>query len=272
MPYLHANRRDRTRADLIAVLVFLACGGLIAALSPGQQAGLASIVRRSALYPFLELHRASSERAGLQRRAAALRTERDSLVSELAEYRRVAEQATQLRSGVGLAGPAVGSFAPAEVYPGRPRIGDSNEFVLRGRQLASVTLPAGVFTGRGLVGVARARHVAGVRGEFWSHPDFRISVQTEDGAITGIVRPYRRDGGQPIMLLEGAPFQSEIVPGVHLFTTGVAGIYPPGLRVGTIRERGEEESGWMKRYYVEPAVRPEDADVVLVWRRPELGL
>lgn len=271
MPYLQVNRRGRTRADLIAALVFLACGGLVAALSPGQQDNLASLVRRSALYPFLELHRASSERAGLQRRAAALRAERDNLVSEVAVYRSLAEQGTQLRSGVGLAGPAVGSFAPAEVFPGRPRIGDSNVFVLRGRQLVDVTLPAGVFTGRGVVGVARARHVAGVRGEFWSHPDFRISVQTEDGAITGIVRPFRGEGGQPIMLLEGAPFQSEIPPGVHLVTTGVAGIYPPGVRVGTIRERGEEESGWMKRYYVEPAVRPEDADVVLVWRRPELG-
>jgi cell shape-determining protein MreC len=271
MPYLEANRRGRTRADLIAVLVLLAAGGLVAALSPGQQAGLASLVRSSALYPFLQLHRASSERASLQRRAAALRAERDSLVTELAEYRRLAEQGAQLRSGVGLAGPAVGSFAAAEVYPGRPRIGDSNEFVLRGQQLVDVTLPAGVFTGRGLVGVARARHIAGVRGEFWSHPDFRISVQTEDGAITGIVRPFRGEGGQPIMLLEGAPFQSELPPGVHLVTTGVAGIYPPGILVGTIRERGEEESGWMKRYYVEPAVRPEDADVVLVWRRPTLG-
>jgi hypothetical protein len=271
MAYLQANRRTRTRADLITVLVLAAAAGLIAALSPAQQAGLASIVRSSALYPFLELHRASSDRADLQRRAAALRAERDSLVVELSEYRRLAEQAAQLRFGVGLAGPAVGSFAPAEVYPGRPRIGDSSEFVLRGRQLVDLTLPAGVFTGRGLVGVARARHMAGVRGEFWSHPDYRVSVQTDDGVITGIVRPYRGEGGQPIMLLEGAPFQEELSPGVRLVTTGIAGIYPPGILVGTIRERGEEESGWMKRYYVEPAVRPEEADVVLVWRRPALG-
>lgn len=271
MPYLQANRRGRTRADLIAVLVLSAAAGLVAALSPAQQAGLASLVRSSALYPFLELHRASSERADLQRRAAALRIERDSLVTEVAEYRRLAEQDAQLRFGVGLAGPAIGSFAAAEVYPGRPRIGDSNEFVLRGQQLGDVTLPAGVLTGRGLVGVARSRYVAGVRGEFWSHPDYRISVQTEDGTVSGIVRPFRGEGGQPIMLLEGAPFQEELPPGVRLVTTGVAGIYPPGILVGTIRLRGEEESGWMKRYLVEPAVRPEDADVVLVWRRPELG-
>ena len=271
MPYMQANQRGRVRADLIAALIFLACGGLVAALSTNQQEALSSVVRQSILYPFLRLHRASAERTGLQERAAALQAERDSLVSAVAQYRTLAEQGRQLRSDLGLAGPAVGSLAAAEVFPGRPRIGDSNVFVLGGQQLNVISLPAGVFTGRGLVGVARARHLAGIRGEFWSHPDYRVSVQTEDGAITGIVRPITVDEGQAVMLLEGAPFQSEIAPGVHLVTTGIAGIYPPGLRVGTVRERAEGESGWMKRYFVEPAVRPEEVDVVLVWRRPELG-
>ena len=271
MPYLEANRRGRTRADLIIALIFLALGGLVAALSPNQQEAIASVVRQSVLYPFLRLHRASAERAGLQRRATALRAERDSLVSELARYRRLADQGSQLRSDLGLAGPAVGSLAAAEVFPGRPRIGDSNVFVLRGERLSDISLPAGVFTGRGMVGIARARYLSGIRGEFWSHPDYRVSVQTEDGSITGIVRPITPESGQPVMLLEGAPFQSEIAPGVHLITTGIAGIYPPGLRVGTVRERAEGESGWMKRYYIEPAVRPEEVDVVLIWRRPELG-
>ncbi|MGH7541236.1 MAG: rod shape-determining protein MreC [Gemmatimonadota bacterium] len=271
MAYLHATRRRRGRADLVLFLALLGVGGLVSALSPAQQAVLASGVRGSVLFPFLELHRASEERAWLQRRAAELRAERDSLVAELTRQRALIGQARDLRGVFGLGVPAVGAVLPAEVVPGRPRIGDSNVFVLRATGLDQVEVPAGVFTGRGLVGVVRELHATGARGQFWTHPDFRVSVETSDGSISGIVRPYARDGGLPAMLLEGAPYQDEIPPGTRLVTTGIAGTYPPGIQVGTVREQAEGEAGWMKRYVVEPAVRPEHADVVLVWRRPDLG-
>jgi hypothetical protein len=40
--------------------------------------------------------------------------------------------------------------------------------------------------------------------------------------------------------------------------------------VGSVRQLAEEEAGWMKRYYVEPAVRPAETRLVLVWVRPRL--
>lgn len=270
MAYLHPTPRRRGRTDPLVLLGLLAVGGLVSALSPGQQGALASVIRSSILYPFLELHRVSARRTDLQRRAAALRVERDSLVEELARYRALTGQAADLRAVFGLPVPAVGGVLPAEVLPGRPRIGDSNVFVLRGLPTDEPILPAGVFTGRGLVGVARERHAVGAWGQFWTHPDFRVSVETADGAVSGIVRPLARDGGRPVMLLEGAPFQEELAPGTRLVTTGISGVYPPGVRVGVVREQAEGEAGWMKRYIVEPAVWPEEAGVVLVWRRPDL--
>lgn len=271
MAYLHATRRRRGRTDLFLFLGLLAVGGLVSVLSAAQQGALASAVRSSVLYPFLELHRASAERTRLQRRAAALQAERDSLVGALSRYRALADQAADLRGVFGLPAPAVGGVLPAEVLPGRPRIGDSNVFVLRGLPADTLLVPAGVFTGRGLVGVVRERHAAGAWGQFWTHPDFRVSVETADGTVSGIIRSLERDGGQPVMLLEGAPFQEELAPGTRLVTTGIAGVHPPGIHVGVVRDQAEGEAGWMKRYVVDPAVRPEEADVVLVWRRPDLG-
>ncbi len=272
MAYVHAARRDRGRADFVAFLALLAGGGLVSALSPGQEAALASAVRGTVLLPFLELHGASAERTGLQRRAAELRAERDSLLQQVIHYRAQAEQAAELRRQVGLAGPAIGfgSVVPAEVFPGRPTVGDANVFVLRGRLFRDLVVPAGVFTGRGLVGVARASHSAGARGQFWTHPDFRVSVETEDGSSSGIVRAFAPDGGQPVMLLDGAPYQGDIPPGSRLVTTGIAAVYPPGILVGTVRGETSGEPGWMKRYLVEPAVRPEEAGLVLVWRRADV--
>ncbi|MDX1579420.1 MAG: hypothetical protein R3266_13115, partial [Gemmatimonadota bacterium] len=210
MNYLGVPPRGRRRSDLIWISALIALGALATGLSREQQNRIEALVRATVLYPFLELHRASSERARVGQRAVELQLERDSLVRALVRMRVLAAQATQLRSSAGLALPAVGSVRTVEVYPGRPRIGDPDVFVLRGPRLANLVFPVGVFTGRGLVGVARGPHGAGARGEFWSHPDFRVSVRTLDGRVSGILRASRDATEQPVLLLEGAPFQEDV--------------------------------------------------------------
>jgi len=265
------GRRPRRKRGEIALTVgLLVVAGMASALAPEQQSQIEAIVRRTVLFPITELHRTFAERNEVGRRIVALQTERDRLVEEVARFRALANQAVELRAQVSLQQPAVGSVQPAEVYAGRPRVGDPNVFVLQGKDLGSLKFPVGVFTGSGLVGVARAARGSGARGEFWTHPDFRVSVVTADGLVSGIARAVRPRGGQPILILEGAPFQGAIKPGTPLVTTGVAGVYPPGIRVGIVGELAQAEAGWMKSYYVEPAVRPAEIGVVLVWNRPSL--
>ena len=249
-------------------MALVALGGVVAGLPEGQQATIASAVRNTALYPFLEVHRTFAERARLRERLADLRAERDSLAQQVVAGAHLADQGSQLRRFLQMNPLAEGRFVPVDLFSGQPRIGSSDVFILRGDAIGLARPPVGVFTGRGLVGVVRGAEASGALGEFWSHPDFRVSVQAAGTEITGIVRPLLGEGGQPIMLLQGAPFQDEIPPGTPLVTTGLSGVYPPGIRVGTVRELESAESGWMKRYIVEPAVRPEDADVVLLWVRP----
>ncbi len=270
MTYLGGPARGRSRRDLVLTAILLVAGVLMSALPGEQQSQVAAVLRATVLYPFLELHRVSAARAQIGRRAEVLESERDSLVELLSRYKTLADQSAELRDLAGLDSLLLGTVTPAEVYPGRPRVGDPDAFVLRGEALSELVFPVGVFVGRGLVGVARAPHGDGARGEFWTHPDFRVSVVTEDGSVTGIVRPFRPEGEQPVLLLDGAPFQSDIPEGTTLFTTGIASVYPPGIPVGRVRELAEIEAGWMKRYIVEPAVRPEEIGVVLVWLRPRL--
>lgn len=254
------------------VLALVAVSGLLAALEPAQQLQVSSTLRRTVLLPFVSAHRAFAERANLSTSYRRLRAERDSLAAELLRSRTLAETGRQLRASSGLPGPADGEVSAVEIVPGRPRVGDSDVFVLRGGAVERVEPPAGVFTGSGLLGVMRAVQAGGGLGDFWTHPDFRVSVETSDGGISGILRPDRPEDGQPVMLLEGAPFQEEIPPGTVLRTTGIAGIFPPGVRVGTVRSVSGVESGWTRSYTVEPAVRPERADVALLWRRPPFPL
>lgn len=270
MTYLGGPPPGYRRIDVVTVIVLLVLGSLAWGLSREQQSQVESFVRATALYPFLQLHRTSNERAQVGRRARTLLEERDSLVVLVTRYRALADEGRQLREGAGLGSLQLGSAISAEVYPGRPRVGDPDVFVLQGSGLEDLDFPVGVFTGKGLVGVARGPHGRGARGEFWSHTDFRVSVATEDGTVSGILRPTRDQSEQAVLLLEGAPFQAEIPPGTQLLTTGIAGVYPPGVPVGRVSEEALSEAGWMKRYIVEPAVRPPEADVVLVWERPEL--
>lgn len=269
MRYGATNRRGTTRADLVAAVLLLAGGGVLWTLDPDGQLAVARGLRDTVLYPFLAVHEAFAERARVAGRLAELRQERDSLVREALALHALAGDALRLRELLGVGPPPEGSLVPADLVPGRPRVGDSDVFMLRGPGLEGVEAPAAVLAGNGLLGVLRATRGGGGKGEFWTHPDFRVSVRTGDGATTGIVRAVRDGDGQPVMLLEGAPYQAEIASGTELFTTGLGGIYPPGLKVGTVDSVSAVESGWARSYYVRPAVRPEEAGAVLVWRRPD---
>ena len=271
MSYPGAQPPRRGAIEAVALVAVLALSAFAAGLSPEGQNQVQSAVRATVLYPFLQLHRFAAERGQIEERNRALMIERDSLAELVMRYRArpgAVERAPLPDSAI--PSRAVGSVLPAIVYPGRPYIGNPDVFTLTGPDFSTLEFPVGVFTGIGLVGVARAPHGSGISGEFWSHPDFRVSVVTEDGSVSGFVRAVRPEGEQPVLLLEGAPFQAAIPAGTLLVTTGIGAVYPPGVPVGWVREPSEPEAGWMQRYLVEPAVRPERISDVFVWDRPEL--
>ncbi|HKK07660.1 MAG TPA: rod shape-determining protein MreC, partial [Gemmatimonadota bacterium] len=159
------------------------------------------------------------------------------------------------------------SLLVVQVEPGRVPGGEDQTFLVHVGTGNGIRPPVGVFTARGLVGVVRAATAHASRGQFWTHPDFRVSVRTASGEASGIVRSGE-DGGQPAMILDGAPYQTDIPPGTVLYTSGLGGLYPAGIPVGTVRSVSAVESGWEKSYRVEPAVRPEQVDMAFVWRKP----
>ncbi|WP_420616831.1 rod shape-determining protein MreC [Candidatus Palauibacter sp.] len=270
MSYQGVRPQGRKLLDVVVFSLALILSGIAGGLSSALQSQVESAVRATALYPFLLLHRLAAERGQMERRVEGLLAERDSLTELLLRYRDRATPVVEESSAQVLAALPAGSVEAAVVYPGRPNVGNPDLFVLSGPDFRGREFPVAVFTGIGLVGVVRAPHGRGGRGEFWSHPDFRVSVLAEGEGVSGLVRSERADGGQPVLLLEGAPFQADIPAGTLLVTTGIAGVYPPGVPVGHIREPAEAEAGWMKRYFVEPSVRPEEVRDVFVWNRPAL--
>ncbi len=271
MRYRAAGRPEHNRRDLITVIGLLAVAGFLTSLNLDQQLVVVRSVRGTVLVPVLGLHGVFAERSRLRERLHALQAERDVLARELAAARVSATENAGLRALLATGARPVGEFVTATLVPGQPRIGQSHSFVLLAGRKRGVEAPTAVITGSGLVGVVRSTAETSSVGDFWTHPDFRVSVRTEDGRSTGIVRAFPADSDQPAMMLEGAPYQTEILQGTLLVTTGLFGIYPPGIPVGRVQAVSGVESGWQKSYLVEPIVRPEQVDVALVWSRAALS-
>jgi len=265
--YVPADRPSRGRDFAIFVaLVTLALG--FATIGQERQIVVSQYLRATILYPFLRLHGAFEEHAVTVKSTRQLASQRDSLAAELAAARRVAADVGQLRHLLGLGALDPGSFILADIVPGRPHIGDSHTFLVAKGRVDGVEPPVGVLAGDGIVGIIRTAGGTTAIGHLWTHPEFRVSVRTESGSAVGIVRPRQEDDGRMVMELEGTPYQEDVPLGSLLVTSGVSSLYPTGIPVGTVRAVSEVYAGWAKSYLVEPSVRPDEANVVLVWRRP----
>lgn len=257
----------RSRRDLAVTVIFVLLGGVLEVLPPAQRLLITHALRASVLAPVLATQEAVARRTHLSARLVVLEAQRDSLERELIEARRAQNENGRLRRGLSLGPAPADSLVAVQLEPGRVPGGEDQTFMVRKGVEDGVRAPAGVFTSRGLVGILRSSTAHASRGQYWTHPDFRVSVRTANGTASGIIRSGD-DPDQPAMILEGAPYQTDIPPGTVLYTSGLGGLYPAGIPVGTVRSVLAVESGWEKSYRVEPAVRPEQVDVAMVWRRP----
>lgn len=257
-----------SRPDFYSLLVCVALSLALLQAGSGVTLPVTQALRGSVLRPFLAFQGWMAERAVLRARLETLRQENARLEAELLAREGLFPENRQLRRELELSERAGGTYVPAQVSVGRPRLGVASRFLLDVGRGDGVRPPVGVVTARGLVGVVRSATSARSAGDFWTHQDFRVSVRTRGGGITGIVRPTGDGATGNAMLFQGAPFQEKIPAGSELETTGAGGVYPPGVPVGVVERSLGERAGWSRSYLVRPAVRPQEVRVALVWRAP----
>jgi rod shape-determining protein MreC len=101
----------------------------------------------------------------------------------------------------------------------------------------------------------------------WPHPDFRVSATTPDGGAFGIVTAHQGPGAERYLLeLHGVQFRATLRAGTPLVSSGLGGIYPRGVLIGTVmRElRTASGSGFARSYLLRPAVRPSEVTAVMI--------
>jgi rod shape-determining protein MreC len=99
----------------------------------------------------------------------------------------------------------------------------------------------------------------------WAHQDFRASAMAVDGTVFGIVAPHGSSGqGAWLLELRGVPYREEVIPGTSIVTSGLGGVYPRGIPLGTVMGVAGEAVGWERTYLVRPAVHPAAVSHVMV--------
>jgi rod shape-determining protein MreC len=99
----------------------------------------------------------------------------------------------------------------------------------------------------------------------WSHPDFRVSAMAADGSAFGIVKAHLGSGPERYLLeLSGVQMSATLSPGTEIVSSGVGGVYPRGIPVGTVIGEVKTSEGWARTYLVQPAVKPFDVSSILV--------
>lgn len=103
----------------------------------------------------------------------------------------------------------------------------------------------------------------------WAHPEFRVSAFTVTGNASGIVAPAAsRNGGEGGLEFRGVPYRDSVPVGTLVLSSGLGGVYPKGIPVGTVTGAVREQAGWERVYRLRPAANPGSTGHVLVLVAP----
>jgi rod shape-determining protein MreC len=244
---------------------------ILYALPGGQREGIARVIRGTLLRPVLALQQGTVERAARFDNPDRLRAERDSLAAFLIGNTTLITENRELRSLLGLRDRLAYSFVPAEIIR-IPERGAEGYFQLTSGSDHGVRPGAPIVTPSGLVGRVRDTDRQISFGIDWMNPEFRASAMTVDGTVYGLAEPRIGRGGEPMLALTGTPRHVELADGTVIVTSGIGGVFPRGIPIGTIAGAEGAETSWARTYLIQPAVSPSEMTYVLVLGEPHEGL
>jgi len=257
--------RSDTRADVLVAAACTLASLILLVLPDAPRDRAAGMIRGTVVAPLA----AMQQRAALARRAFGANDSlvriADSVVRRSQRLDELEAENARLRGLLGL-GHALGwGFVPAEALVGRG-MGDDHTLLLSAGRAQGVERLAGVVSADGLVGMIQHVDAATSVAITWPHPDFRVSAVSADGSAFGIVSRHAAPGAEGFLLeLRGVPFRSRLANGTMVVSSGLGGVYPRGIPIGTVlAELKSDAGGWERTYVLKPAVRPADVTSVLI--------
>jgi rod shape-determining protein MreC len=262
--------RYASRAD---TLVFIGCVLLsLAAMSLPDRVRdpFARALRQTVLAPFLGLQQQTERLSASLARYDAVVAQRDSAALAASFLTELRSENQRLRALLNL-GSRVGSgYVPAEVLHQTEPTNALSFLVSAGRKQGVKPLAA-VVSPEGLVGIVSTVDAQTSVVVSWAHPEFRASAMAEDGSVFGIVAPHAAEGPRAWLLeLQGVAYRELVPDGARILTSGLGGVLPRGIPIGTVIGVAGESEGWERTYLVRPAVHPAAVTHVMILTGPPL--
>src|SRR5215203_63989 len=259
-----SSDRRYTRRDTV---LFLVCLGLslFGLFSPTEQSNaVADGLRQTVLSPLVWLQTRAEEGRTSRVRFRLVTSQRDSaayLAQFLPSLRAENERLRQLlrltrRLSIG--------YVPAEVLH-QPQVMDGRTLLLSAGAREGVSVFSPVVSPEGLIGVVLSVGAKSSVAMSWAHPEFRVSAYTVSGNAFGVVAPSNEGAnGEGALEFRGVPYRDSVPLGTMVLSSGLGGVFPKGVPVGTVIGVVREEAGWERVYRLRPAANPGSAAHVLI--------
>jgi rod shape-determining protein MreC len=257
------SERYGTRADTIIFLVCLVLSLLALALPDALRRPVAGALRTTLLAPVLSVERQAVTSREQRQSTVRLRAERDSFALAAAFLPELRAENAQLRALLKLGGRLRYGFVDAEVLH-QTGLSDGLTLVLSAGRREGVVPLAPVVAPGGLVGMVLSVDPHTSVAMAWTHPDFSVSAMVEGGRLFGIVASRRVEASGEVMELRGIPYREGIPLGTTVMTSGLGGVYPRGIPIGSVEGVLSESGGWERTYLLRPAVHPSEVSHVMV--------
>jgi len=146
----------------------------------------------------------------------------------------------------------------------RGLLANGNGFVINKGENKGIKKGMIAITGEGLVG-----QVTSV-GNNWSivqclsNENIAVAALVQDKRDKGIVKGYKDENNKALAQIQRLPVDSVIKKGDIILTSGLGGIYPPGIRIGKILSVHEDKGQVMKSAIIEPYVDFERIEEVFI--------
>ena len=261
---ISTSDRRYTRRDTVLVLLCLGLSffGLFSPAAWGH--GVADTLRETVFSPLVWLQTRAEEGRTSRVRFRQVTSERDStayLSQFLPSLRAENERLRQLlrlsrRLNIG--------YVPAEVLH-QPQAMDGRTLLLSAGSRQGVALFNPVVSPEGLIGMVSSVSGKSSVAMSWAHPEFRVSAFTVSGNAFGVVAPSNEGrNGEGALEFRGVPYRDSVPLGTLVLSSGLGGVFPKGIPVGTVIGTVREEAGWERVYRLRPAANPGSAAHVLV--------
>jgi rod shape-determining protein MreC len=256
--------RRYTRRDTV---LFILCLGLsiVSLFSPaGWGYGIADTLRQTVLAPLVWLQARAEEGRTSRVRFRVVTAERDS-AAYLAQFLpSLRAENERLRQLLRLSHRLTTTYVSAEVLH-QPHATDGRTLLLSAGSRQGVAPFNPVVAPEGLIGVVLSVTPRSSIAMSWAHPEFRVSAFTISGNALGVVAPSSEGrNAEGSLELRGVPYRDSVPLGTRVLSSGLGGVFPKGIPVGTVTGTVREEAGWERVYRLRPAANPGSAAHVLV--------